>query len=89
MHIPLPHLPETEILFLSKNNYDDLCAVYDKLLLLAQLTGNATINGESETMLIIRRNLLGQLFSDLCFQISDVLDEVAKGVKHEDKVQAH
>jgi hypothetical protein len=74
---------------LSRDNYDELCTIRDKLLLMAQLAGTATSNGDHDTILFIRRSLIGQLFGDLSFQIDDVLGDVAKAETCVDHVQAH
>ena len=36
---------------LSRDNYDELCTIRDKLLLMAQLAGTATSNGDHDTIL--------------------------------------
>lgn len=74
---------------LSQDHYDDLCMIRDKLLLMAQLAGTATSNGEHDTILFIRRSLIGQLFGDLSFQVADVLEAVAKTMACVDHAQAH
>ena len=74
---------------LSRDHYDELCAIRDKLLLVAQLAGTATSNGDHDTILFIRRSPIGQLFGDLSFQIDDVLEDVAKAATCVDHVQAH
>jgi hypothetical protein len=52
--------------------------VRDKLLLMAQPAGSATSASDDYTMLFVRRVLIGQLFIDLGFQISDLVDAIAK-----------
>jgi hypothetical protein len=74
---------------LSVDQYDELCMIRDKLLLMAQLAGNTTTNDDPRTMLIIRRVLIGQLFADLSFQIDDLLEIVAKTTVREDCARAH
>ena len=74
---------------LSRDHYDELCTIRDKLLLMAQLAGTATTNGDHDTLLFIRRSLIGQLFADLSFQVGDVLEDVAKAMPCVDHVQAH
>jgi hypothetical protein len=63
---------------LSQDHYDDLCTVRDTLLLMAQLAGSVTTSRDDYTMLFVRRALIGRLFSDLGFQISDLVDAIAK-----------
>jgi hypothetical protein len=72
---------------LSIDQYDELCAIRDKLLLMAQLAGTETTNADPRTMLFIRRILIGQLFADLSFQIDGVLEVVAKTVVHDGCVE--
>jgi hypothetical protein len=36
---------------LSRDNYDELCTIRDRLLLMAQLAGTATSNGDHDTIL--------------------------------------
>ena len=74
---------------LSRDNYDELCTIRDKLLLMAQLAGTATSNGDHDTILFIRRSLIGQLFGDLSFQVDDVLENIAKAATCVDHAQAH
>jgi hypothetical protein len=74
---------------LSRDHYDELCTIHDKLLLMAQLAGTATSNGEHDTILFIRRSLIGQLFGDLSFQIDDVLEDVAKAETLMDHAPTH
>jgi hypothetical protein len=74
---------------LSRDHYDELCTIRDKLLLMAQLAGTATTNGDHDTLLFIRRSLIGQLFADLSFQVGDVLEDVAKAITCMDHLQAH
>jgi hypothetical protein len=62
---------------LSQDHYDDLCTVRDKLLLMAQLAGSVTTSSDY-TMLFVRRALIGRLFGDLGFQISDLVEDIAK-----------
>ena len=63
---------------LSRDHYDDLCMIRDKLLLMAQLAGTNTSNGDHDFVLFIRRSLIGQLFGDLSCQLGDVLEDVAE-----------
>jgi hypothetical protein len=44
---------------LSADQYDDLCVIRDKLLLMAQLASTASTNDDPRTMLFIRRALIG------------------------------
>jgi hypothetical protein len=74
---------------LSRDHYDELCTIRDKLLLMAQLAGTATSNGDHDTLLFIRRSLIGQLFADLSFQVGNVLEDVAKAITCMDHLQAH
>jgi hypothetical protein len=74
---------------LSRDHYDELCTIRDKLLLMAQLAGTATSNGDHDTILFIRRSLIGRLFGDLSFQLGDVLEDVAQSATRVDHVQAH
>lgn len=74
---------------LSQDQYEDLCTVRDKLLLMAQLAGPVTAMGDNNTMLFIRRALLGRLFGDLSFQICDVLDDIAHDTAQLDRVHEH
>ncbi len=86
----LPHdLLNAGSYVLSQDHYDDLCAIRDKLLLMAQLAGTATSNGDHDTILFIRRSLIGQLFGDMSFQIGDVIEAVAKTTTCVDHAQAH
>jgi hypothetical protein len=73
---------------LTKQNYDALCAVCDKLLLLGQFAGNDFSNNGHDTIIPIRRNLLGQLFLDLSFQMSAVLEPVGETATREDEDEA-
>ncbi|RDS86305.1 XAC0095 family protein [Dyella psychrodurans] len=89
MNNPIHTLFNAESYELSQDHYDDLCMIRDKLLLMAQLAGTATTNGDHDTMLFIRRSLIGQLFADLSFQMGDVLDTVKHTTTGVDHVQAH
>jgi len=75
MNSPLDNALNPKSYVLSRPQFLDLCVVCDKLMLLAQLTGNATTVGEEKAMLITRA-LLGQLFADMSFQMRDVLQAV-------------
>jgi hypothetical protein len=72
-----------------QSHYDELCTIRDKLLLMAQLAGTASSNGDHDTILFIRHSLIGQLFGDLSFQIDDVLEDVAKAATCADHAQVH
>ncbi|GFZ87292.1 XAC0095 family protein [Dyella caseinilytica] len=86
----LPHdLLNVEGYVLSQDQYDDLCTTRDKLLLMAQFAGTATSNGDHDTILFIRRSLIGRLFGDLSFEIGEVLEAVAKATTSIDHAQAH
>jgi len=75
----VPHNPfNSGSYVLSQDHYDDLCTVRDKLLLMAQLAVGATSASDDYTMLFVRRVLIGRIFSDLGFQISDLVDAIAK-----------
>ncbi|RDS84172.1 XAC0095 family protein [Dyella psychrodurans] len=74
---------------LSQDHYDDLCMIRDKLLLMAQLAGTSTTNGDHDTLLFIRRSLIGQLFGDLSFQVCNVLEAITHTTPHGDSAQAH
>ena len=74
---------------LTRDHYDELCTIRDKLLLMAQLAGTATSNGGHDTILFIRRSLIGRLFGDLSFQVDDVLKAVAETTTCMDGMQAH
>jgi hypothetical protein len=74
---------------LPRDHYDELCTIRDKLLLMAQLAGTTTANREHDSILIIRRSLIGRLFGDLSFQLSDVLDDVAQSPTCTDDVPGH
>jgi hypothetical protein len=71
---------------LTRDHYDELCMIRDKLLLMAQLAGTPTSNGDHDTILFIRRNLIGRLFGDLSFQLGDVLEDVAEATTCMDHV---
>jgi hypothetical protein len=73
---------------LTKQNYDALCAVCDKLLLLGQFAGNDFSNNGHHTIIPIRRNLLGQLFLDLSFQMSAVLEPVGESIERKDESES-
>ena len=74
---------------LSRDNYDDLCMIRDKLLLLAQLAGTNTSNGDHDFVLFIRRGLIGRLFGDLNCQLNDVLEAVAQITTSDDCAPTH
>lgn len=74
---------------LSQVDYEELCEIRDKLLLMAQLAGTAQSPSDSTAMLFIRRALLGQLFADLSFQIRDVLDGITHVTAIAHRVQTH
>ena len=74
---------------LSQDHYDDLCMIRDKLLLMAQLAGTATTNGDHDTILFINRSMIGRLFADLSFQMGDVLETVKHASTCVDLTQAH
>ncbi|RDS78899.1 hypothetical protein DWU98_20480 [Dyella monticola] len=63
---------------LSQDQFDDLCVICDKLLLMAQLAGTPPATDEDSAMLLIRRVLLGQLFGEMSFQLRDVLQAVCR-----------
>ncbi|RDS84211.1 XAC0095 family protein [Dyella psychrodurans] len=89
MNHPHHNLFNTGSYELSQDHYDDLCMIRDKLLLMAQLAGTATTNGDHDTMLFIRRSLIGQLFADLSFQMADVLEIVAQDATRSGCANAH
>ncbi|RDS81775.1 XAC0095 family protein [Dyella psychrodurans] len=89
MNNPTHNLLNAGNYVLSQDHYDDLCAIRDKLLLMAQLAGTATTNGDHDTILFIRRSLIGQLFADLSFQMGDVLDTVKHTTTRVDPGHAH
>ncbi|RDS80067.1 XAC0095 family protein [Dyella psychrodurans] len=74
---------------LSKDDYDELCIIRDKLLLMAQLAGTATTNGDHDTILFINRSMIGRLFADLSFQLGDVLKIVKHASTCVDLTQTH
>lgn len=73
----------------SEDIYEDLCMVRDKLLLMAQLTGTATSNGDHDTSLLIRRGLIWQLFSDLSFQVNNVLAAMEQAKTYVERAPTH
>ncbi|RDS81977.1 XAC0095 family protein [Dyella psychrodurans] len=74
---------------LSKDDYDELRMIRDKLLLMAQLAGTETTNGDHDTMLFINRSMIGRLFADLSFQMGDVLETIKHATTSVDLAQAH
>ncbi|RDS83369.1 XAC0095 family protein [Dyella psychrodurans] len=74
---------------LSKVDYDELCIIRDKLLLMAQLAGTATTNGDHDTILFINRSMIGRLFADLSFQMGDVLETIKHATTSVDLAQTH
>lgn len=86
----VPHNdPYAGCYLLPQDHYDELCEVRDKLLLLAQLAGTATSPGDNSAMLFVRRALLGQLFADLSFLLSDALEGITQVTAMAGRVQAH
>lgn len=86
---PLHDLLNPPSYVLSQDDYEDLCAVRDKLLTMGQLAGTASSSGDKNAVLVIRRFLIGQLFVDLSFQMGDVLDAIAATATRGDRMQAH
>jgi hypothetical protein len=75
---------------LSQGQFRELCEVRDKLLLFAQLSGMTRSTGDNRNaMLFIRRTLLGSVFGDLGFQLTDILDDLTHVPDHGDNQEEH
>jgi hypothetical protein len=75
---PTDRLLIAESYLLPKETYRDLCHIREKLLFMTQLAGTSHSNGEEDTMIFIRRGLIGELFRDMSYQLGDVLETIAE-----------
>ncbi|GLQ50261.1 XAC0095 family protein [Dyella flava] len=89
MNKPTHTAPIARSYLLSEEHFYELRMLRDHLLLMAQLAGTASTNGENDVIHFVRRSLIGQLFGDLSFQIAGLVDAVAQSEVSVERAQTH